>query len=258
MMIKSIRQTLKDKGKNVLNIYFTAGHPTLESVGPIIRTLDTCGVDIIELGIPYSDPLADGKTIQESSAIALRNGQTIQNIFSQVMHVRQDSQIPILLMGYFNQFLQYGEERFLMEAAAAGIQGLILPDLPMDVYQEKYKFIFEKYGMEISFLITPQTSETRIKQADSLSSAFIYIVSQTAITGNEKAITPTQKAYFERIEALKLHSPQLIGFGIYNRETRMMANPYAHGVIVGSAFIKAIDEEGNLEEKIAGFITSLQ
>jgi len=256
-MIKSIRQTIKDKEQNVLNVYFTAGHPTLDSVGTIITTLEKCGVDLIELGIPYSDPLADGKTIQDSSAVALKNGQTIQNIFDQVREVRQNSTIPILMMGYFNQFLQFGAERFLQSAAQSGVQGLILPDLPMDIYENKYQALFEKFGIEISFLITPQTSDTRIQQADRLSTAFIYVVSQTSITGGEKEVSNIQKAYFQRIQSLQLSSPTLIGFGIHDSATRRAASAHANGVIVGSAFIKALDKGGELEENVTKFIKSL-
>ncbi len=256
-MTQSIRQTLINKGKNVLNIYFTAGHPTLDSVGAIITTLEKCGVDLIELGIPYSDPLADGKTIQDSSAVALSNGQTIQNIFDQVREVRQKTHIPILLMGYFNQFLQFGEEKFLQSAAEAGIQGLILPDLPMNIFEKKYKMLFDKYGIEISFLVTPQTSDERIKLADRLSTAFIYVVSQTSITGTEKSISQSQNAYFQRISSLRLSAPTLIGFGIHDKATRQVASAHAHGVIVGSAFIKALDRVGDIENNIKDFIKNL-
>lgn len=246
-----------DKGQKVLNVYFTAGHPTLDSVGTIITTLEQCGVDLIELGIPYSDPLADGKTIQDSSAVALKNGQTIQNIFNQVREVRQSASIPILMMGYFNQFLQFGEERFLQFASESGVQGLILPDLPMDIYEKRYQALFEKYGIEISFLVTPQTTDDRIKQADRLSTAFIYVVSQTSITGGEKEVSETQKAYFQRIESLQLSAPTLIGFGIHDSATRRAASAYANGVIVGSAFIKALDKGEKLEENVTKFIYDL-
>lgn len=256
-MIKSVRQTILDKGKNVLNVYFTAGFPTLESVGSIICQLDLCGVDLVELGIPYSDPLADGVVIQESSSHALMNGQTIKNIFNQIKSVREESSVPLILMGYYNAFLQYGEERFLNEAMESGVQGLILPDLPMDVYEERYKSMFEKYNIEISFLITPHTSEKRILQADRLSSGFIYMVSQSSVTGSAADISLQQQEYFKRIDSMGLQSPRLIGFGIHDRKTKKAASDFAHGVITGSAFINALKGRGSLEENIQSFITSL-
>ncbi|MBK9736406.1 MAG: tryptophan synthase subunit alpha [Saprospiraceae bacterium] len=255
--MKSIRQTILDKGANVLNVYFTAGHPTLESTQIIIKALDQNGVDIIELGMPYSDPLADGPTIKKSSEVALKNGQTTNNIFQQVKEIRATSKVPIIVMGYFNQMLQYGEKNFIQNAHDAGIQGLIIPDLPMDIYERDYKDLFAKYQMEISFLITPMTSEDRIRQADRLSTAFLYIVSQSSITGKQGDITDIQKVYFEKIRAMDLQSPSLIGFGIHDKITRHIANQYSHGAIVGSAFIRVLEGPGNLTEKISGFIKFL-
>jgi tryptophan synthase alpha chain len=256
-MIKSVRQTILEKGKDVLNVYFTAGFPTLDSVGSIICELDRCGVDLIELGIPYSDPLADGEIIQESSTHALTNGQTIKNIFNQIRSVREESSVPLILMGYYNAFLQFGEEKFLKEASESGVQGLILPDLPMDVYEDHYKSLFENYSMEISFLITPHTSEERILQADRLSSGFIYVVSQSSITGGAKDISEQQEVYFKRIDSMGLQSPRLIGFGIHDGKSRKAASAYAQGVITGSAFIKALKGQGSLKDNISGFIRSL-
>jgi tryptophan synthase alpha chain len=255
--MKTIRQTILDKGSNVLNVYFTAGHPTLESTTMIIRTLAKEGVDLIELGMPYSDPLADGPTIQKSSEIALRNGQTIAHIFHQVKSVRQDTSIPIIMMGYYNQMLQYGVERFLNDAHEAGIQGLIIPDLPMDIYEKEYLDLFHQYQMEISFLVTPMTSTERIKQADRLSSAFLYVVSQTSITGNKGEISTDQIAYFKQIKDMQLTSPSLIGFGIHDKQSRTMANTYSHGAIVGSAFIRVLENSPDLEKSIGEFIKQL-
>jgi tryptophan synthase alpha chain len=256
--MKSIRQTITDKGQNVLNIYFTAGHPALDSTVEIITSLAQNGADLIELGIPYSDPLADGLTIQKSGETALKNGQTIANIFLQVQEARKTTDIPIVMMGYFNQFLQYGAEKFLKDAQESGVQGLILPDLPMDIYQNEYQSLFEKYQMEVSFLITPLTSDDRIYLADQLSSGFLYIVSQSSITGKSGDLSDTQRQYFQRIQDMKLSCPQLIGFGIHDKKSRMEASQYAHGVIVGSAFIRALEGIGNVKETVQGFMESLK
>jgi tryptophan synthase alpha chain len=254
----SIRQTFIKKPSHILNVYFTAGHPTLDSTTDIIQSLANCGVDIIELGMPYSDPLADGLTIQKSSETALKNGQTVSNIFKQVGHVRkQGIDIPIILMGYYNQLLKYGVEKFLSHAENAGIQGLIVPDLPMDVYEKQYIDLFKKYNMEISFLITPMTSDTRIRQADRLSSSFVYVVSQSSITGKSGEITDQQLVYFDRIRSLQLESPTLIGFGIHNKATRTIADQYSNGVIIGSAFIRILEQAGADDQAISTFIRSL-
>jgi tryptophan synthase alpha chain len=255
--MKTIRQIVQDKGKNILNIYFTSGHPTLESTEIIIKALADNGVDLIELGMPYSDPLADGPTIQRSSEIALKNGQTISNIFQNVKNIRLTHHIPIIMMGYFNQILQYGAERFLSDAHHSGIQGLIIPDMPMEIYERDYKDLFEKYEMEISFLITPMTSEERILQADRLSSAFLYIVSQSSITGKQGGISDEQIKYFKRIKSMNLQSPTLIGFGIHDKSTRDLANQFSHGAIVGSAFIRTLENAENYEDTIKNFIADL-
>lgn len=255
--MKTIRQAIIDKGSNVLNVYFTSGHPTLESTVQVIDYLQQNGVDLIELGMPYSDPLADGTTIQLSSEVALRNGQSIRNLFDQVISARKKNDIPIIVMGYFNQMLQYGVEKFLSDAHTAGIQGLIIPDIPMDIYERDYQALFAKYHIEIAFLVTPMTSEDRIRQADRLSTAFVYIVSQSSITGKQGGISQEQMDYFTRIKGMGLQSPFLIGFGIHNKETRDIANAYSHGSIVGSAFIRAINENVDLEQKVQSFIAGL-
>jgi tryptophan synthase alpha chain len=255
--MQTIRQTIKDKGNNILNVYFTAGHPTLDSTEIIIKSLADSGVDLIELGMPYSDPLADGPTIQHSSEIALKNGQTISNIFQNVKNIRKTHHIPIILMGYFNQMLQYGAERFISDAHHCGIQGLIIPDMPMEIYERDYQYLFKEYQMEISFLITPMTSYNRILQADRLSSAFLYVVSQSSITGKQGGISDEQIAYFEKIENMHLQSPKLIGFGIHDKETRKIANKYSNGAIVGSAFIRTLESSNEYSATIQSFISSL-
>ena len=242
------------KGGDVLNVYFTAGHPELNDTTSIITALDHQGVDLVEIGMPYSDPMADGETIQNSSQRALKNGMTLSLLMEQITTLRQSSNIPIIIMGYYNQMMQYGEERFLQEASEAGVDGLIIPDLPMDVYAKQYKNLFEKYNVTMSFLITPETSDDRIRMADELSNGFLYVVSKSSITGSSSTISDRQKAYFNHINSLDLNTPRLIGFGIHDKTTYDTACEYAQGAIIGSAFIRALEANGKLEEKIGQFI----
>ncbi len=258
MSINIIKDTIVSKGTDILNVYFTAGYPQLNDTSNIILGLAEAGVDLIELGMPYSDPLADGFTIQQSSETALRNGMNLKLLFSQVEEARESTQIPIIAMGYYNQLLQYGVEKFLQHASSAGINGMIIPDLPMNEYQEDYVDLFSKYNLSISFLISPMTSDERIIQADKLSSAFIYVVSQSSITGKSEDITEKQKSYFSRIKKMGLESPTLIGFGIHNNNTYRIACDYSHGAIVGSAFIRALDNDLPLKERINRFIKSIR
>lgn len=248
------------KNKNILNIYFTAGFPGLEDTGRIIRTLSKAGVDLIEVGMPYSDPMADGPTIQKSGMKALKNGMTLDKLFEQLSEVKDEVETPLILMGYFNQMMQYGEEAFLKKCQEVGVAGLILPDLPLDVYENDYQQLFEKYSLDIVFLITPQTSEARIRRIDALSKGFIYMVSSASITGSSKEISLEQIAYFERINQMNLTNPRLIGFGISDHQSFSTACEYAKGAIIGSAFIRALDEEGtmSLEEKIMGFVEGIR
>ena len=247
-------QLFATKKENILNIYFTAGHPKLHDTTTIIRALEKAGVDLIEIGIPYSDPLADGPTIQASSIQALKNGMSVELLFEQVAEVRKHTQIPLILMGNFNQVMQYGEERFFRKCKAVGVDGLILPDLPVYVFEEDYRSLFEELDLRISFLITPQTSEARLRQIDKLTKGFIYMVSRSSITGAKSDITNTQLAYFNRITKMQLTNPRLIGFGISNHATYATACEYSSGAIIGSAFIKALDKSSNLEETIADFV----
>lgn len=253
----SIRNTILEKGRNILNIYFTAGHPTLNSMVEIIPLLVKYGVDIVEVGMPYSDPLADGLTIQKSSSIALKNGQNINNIFKQLEIVRAHTDVPICLMGYYNQVLQFGVERFIHRMKESKIQGLILPDLPIQEFIDHYEQLFNQNGIEISFLITPDTSEERIRILDNKSSGFLYIVSQSSITGKTGNFSTEQIEYFHKINNMGIKSPSLIGFGIHDAHTRAIANKYAHGVIIGSAFVRALEKDGNMEENIAAFMNSI-
>lgn len=245
-----IQKAIEDKGGNVLNVYFTAGYPELNSTVTIIEDLSKCGVDLVELGMPYSDPLADGTTIQQSSEQALKNGLNLKILFEQVTQARMKTDVPIIMMGYYNQLLQYGIERFIKQAVDCGVDGMIIPDLPMNVYEREYKDLFESCGMGISFLITPLTSDERIRQADRLSTAFIYMVSQSSITGSSGDISAEQKTYFERINAMDLSTPRLIGFGIHDKTTYETACQYSHGAIIGSAYIRALTANISTEEFI--------
>ncbi len=243
-MENKLQKLLQDKSENILNIYFTAGYPQKDDTVAIINELDKAGVDIIELGIPYSDPLADGTTIQESSKVALQNGINLQLAVQQVKEVRKTSSIPIIIMGYYNQFLQYGIEKLLQEAADARIDGMIIPDLPMDYYDTHYRALFDKYNISISFLVTPETSSLRIRQADKLSNGFLYVVAQSSITGGQNSIRDNQIDYFERLKNMHLRTPKLIGFGIHDNTSFEKACEYAHGAIIGSAFIRLLRDNG--------------
>lgn len=238
-----IQEKLKQKSK-ILSIYFTAGYPSLNDTVEIITSLEKEGVDLIEIGLPFSDPLADGPTIQDSSTAALKNGMHTDLLFEQLKEIRSEVRIPLIIMGYFNPVLQYGVEEFCRKCHQIGIDGLILPDLPLDVYLEDYKRIFEHYGILNVCLITPQTSEERIRQIDSASDGFIYMVSSASTTGAKSGFGEDQSAYFKRIAAMKLKNPQIVGFGISNARTFDQATEFAKGAIIGSAFIKQLTEKG--------------
>ena len=237
-------QAKLQESKKILSIYFTAGHPNLNDTVNIIENLEKNGIDMIEIGMPFSDPLADGPTIQVSSTQALQNGMTSNVLFDQLKDIRKTVSIPLILMGYFNPVLQYGVEEFCKKCQEVGIDGLIIPDLPVEVYHEEYQIIFERYSLLNIFLITPQTSEKRIRYMDSISKGFIYTVSSASTTGSQKGFTKDQINYFERINKLKLKNPQIIGFGITNNESYCQATRYAKGAIIGSAFIKYISNNG--------------
>ncbi|MEM0995044.1 MAG: tryptophan synthase subunit alpha [Bacteroidota bacterium] len=253
-----LQRLFAEKDSQILNIYFTAGFPKLEDTATIIQHLAEAGVDLIEVGIPYSDPLADGPTIQQSGQRAIENGMTLEVLFQQLAAVRAQIEVPLVLMGYFNQVMQYGEQKFIDACVAAKVDGLILPDLPVHEYETFYKTAIEAAGLKVSFLITPQTSEERIQQIDTLSDSFIYMVSNAAITGAKKDISDQQIAYFERINNLQLNNPRLIGFGISNHETFSTACQYARGAIIGSAFIRMLERSNDLEKDIHQFVRSIR
>lgn len=243
-----------NKHQDILNVYFTAGHPKLDDVEEIILTLEAAGVDLIELGIPYSDPMADGPTIQNSSTIALKNGMTLPLLMEKIEAVRKKTDIPLIMMGYINQIMQYGEKKFFRKCAEIGVDGLILPDLPVYVFEEEYKALFEELDLNISFLISPQTSEDRIRQIDDLTKGFIYMVSSSSITGSSSGISEEQITYFNRINDMKLKNPRLIGFGISDHQTYATACKYSSGAIIGSAFIRTLDKAENLKIAIEDFV----
>jgi len=237
-------QTKLQEDKKLLSIYFTAGYPSLKDTVSIIQDLEKNGVDMIEIGLPFSDPLADGPTIQASSTQALKNGMTTEVLFSQLKDIRKSVSIPLIIMGYFNPMLQYGVEAFCKKCQEIGIDGLIIPDLPVDVYHDDYKSIFEKYGLINVFLITPQTSKERIRFIDSVSNGFIYMVSSASVTGSQSGFGIENITYFKRIANMNLKNPQIIGFGISDNTTYMQATEYANGAIIGSAFIKHLTNKG--------------
>ena len=247
----------KFKGdKKLLSIYFSAGYPKLEDTVPILKQLQSSGVDMVEIGLPFSDPLADGPTIQESSTQALRNGMSTKKLFQQLEGIRKEIEIPLILMGYFNPLLQFGVEKFCKKCHEIGIDGLIIPDLPVEVYHEKYKTLLDQYGLYNMFLITPQTSESRIRFIDQVSNGFIYMVSSASVTGAKNTFGQTQKAYFKRIQNMNLKTPTVVGFGISNAETYTDATNASRGAIIGSAFIKFLANEGI--DQISKFISSIR
>lgn len=250
-----IQQKLQ-QDKKILSVYFTAGFPQLNDTVPTLKALENSGVDMVEIGLPFSDPLADGPVIQASSTRALQNGMTTQKLFEQLQNIRASISIPLVIMGYFNPILQYGVEKFCQKCHETGIDGLIIPDLPVDVYQEQYRALFGSYGLYNIFLITPQTSEERIRFIDSVSEGFIYMVSSASVTGAKGSFGELQTNYFKRIAAMQLRNPQVVGFGISNRETYQAATQYAKGAIIGSAFINFVNGKG--VEHISSFIKSIR
>jgi len=247
----------QEKTTNILSIYCTAGFPMLESTVPIIRAIQDSGADMIELGMPYSDPLADGPVIQSSGSVAIANGMTIHTLFEQLRDMRKDIILPVILMGYMNPVLQYGFEKFCADAAAAGVDGLILPDLPVYEFEKIYGTIIKKYGLDFVFMVTPETSEKRIRHLDALSNGFIYAVSSSSTTGKQASLD-TQQAYFERLKKLSLKNPVLIGFGIRDKVSFDAACRYANGAIIGTAFIQSIEKESDPVSAAAHFVKAVR
>jgi tryptophan synthase alpha chain len=257
-MKNRITELFERKDKNILSVFYTAGFPKLDDTISIAMLLEKSGVDMIEIGIPFSDPIADGPTIQRSNKVALSNGMNLKLLLAQVRNIRENVTIPIILMGYLNPVMQYGVERFISDAAQAGVDGLILPDLPLDVYEEQYAHIFRNENIFISFLISPTTSEERIRKIDKVSNGFIYAVSSSATTGAKKEFSPEQVRYFEKLKAMDVKNPYLIGFGISNNSTFAKAAEDSSGGIIGSAFINLVQSSSNLESDISTFIESFR
>jgi tryptophan synthase alpha chain len=257
-MKNRITELFERKNKNILSVFYTAGFPKLHDTISVAALLEKSGADIIEIGIPFSDPIADGPTIQQSNKIALSNGMNIKLLLDQVKTIRQKVTIPIILMGYLNPVMQYGVEQFVRDAAKAGVDGLILPDLPLDVYEVQYQKIFKGENIFISFLISPTTSEERIKRIDKVSSGFIYAVSSSSTTGAKRDFSQEQISYFEKLKTMKTKNPYLVGFGISNHSTFAKASTYCSGAIVGSAFINLLESSSDLESDISTFIQSIK
>jgi tryptophan synthase alpha chain len=256
-MKNRINQLFERKNKNIFSVYFTAGFPNLNDTVEIIQQLEKNGVDLIEIGMPFSDPTADGPTIQQSSEIALKNGMSLELLFEQLKEIRKSVSIPLILMGYLNPVYQFGIEKFCTKCAETGIDGTILPDLPLDEYESEFKPVFEKYKLHNILLITPQTSENRIRQIDKASTGFIYMVSSSSTTGAGKKVEDFQKDYFERIKNMNLKNPRLIGFGISDNATFNNACKYAHGAIVGSAFVKSFKSDVNIDNSVFQFVKNI-
>ena len=255
--MSKLRELFKRKENRVLNIYCTAGYPQLNSTIEIMKALQENGADIIELGMPYSDPLADGPVIQQSSSVALANGMTIKKLFEQLKGFRKDISIPVVLMGYMNPVLQYGFEKFCADAAAVGIDGLILPDLPEHEFETEYGAIIKKHGLDFIFLVTPETSDERIKKLDELSTGFLYAVSSSSTTGSDKNMTDV-RSYLQKLKSLNLSNPVLVGFGIKDKTTFEAACANANGAIIGTAYIKALEESGNVADITRKFLETIR
>lgn len=257
-MENRLHTLFKNSKKPLLSVFYTAGFPKLDDTSRIAESLEKAGADLIEIGIPFSDPVADGPTIQQSNKVALDNGITLQLIMKQVKEIRKSVNLPIILMGYLNPVMQYGIEKFAKDAAAAGIDGVILPDMPVPEYEREYRKIFEDAGLLLTFLISPTTSDERIRKIDGLSNGFIYAVSASSTTGAKSGFASEQVQYFERLKKMKLRNPFLIGFGISNRETFTEASKYSAGAIVGSAFVSMLRDSKNIEADVRNFVSDIK
>jgi tryptophan synthase alpha chain len=251
-----LKNLFAKKPGNILNIYCTAGYPHIDSTMEIMKALQDHGVDIIELGMPYSDPLADGPVIQKSSAVALGNGMTIAKLFAQLKEFRKQVSIPVILMGYLNPILQYGFARFCKDAATIGIDGLIIPDLPQHEFENEYGGIIKEQGLDFIFLITPETGIDRIHQLDKLSTGFLYAVSSSSTTGSAN-VKPGKEEYFQKLKSLDLQNPVLVGFGIRDKAGFNAVCQFAAGGIIGSGFIKALENSGDVKATTKSFLSSL-
>ncbi len=252
-----ITSLFQRKSNNILSVYFTAGYPSLDDTATIIRSLAGSGVDMIEAGMPFSDPVADGPVIQRSSEAALHNGISLKHYFRQVGEAGKDLDIPVLFMGYLNPVVRYGIENFCASCRQAGIDGVILPDLPVDIYKKEIKPVFDKAGLKMIFLIAPQTPEERIRELDEASTGFLYMVASASTTGAKKSIKKKQEAYFTRVKNMKLRNPLIIGFGISSHETFTRACRYANGAIIGSAYINTLKKSTDIASDTRDFVRNI-
>ena len=257
-MENRLHQLFKSAKKPLLSVFYTAGFPKLDDTATIAASLEKAGADLIEIGIPFSDPVADGPTIQQSNKVALDNGINLALILKQVADIRKTVKLPIILMGYLNPVMQYGIEKFAKDAAAAGVDGVILPDMPVTEYEKEYRDVFEAAGLLMTFLISPTTSNDRIRKIDGLSKGFIYAVSASSTTGAKSGFAGEQVEYFERLKKMKLRNPYLIGFGISNKETFNQASEYSAGAIVGSAFVNLLKGSKDMHSDINKFVHELK
>lgn len=251
-----IKQAFDKSGDPLLNIYFTAGFPSLDSTVSVLMSLEEAGVDMVEIGMPYSDPLADGPTIQQSSKQALTNGMSIEVLFNQLEHMRRDIALPIILMGYLNPIMQFGIVRFCKKCAEIGVDGLIIPDLPMELFDAEFSYLLSEHGLDYIFLITPETREPRIREIDRKGTGFIYMVSSSSTTGSTGELSNDQLDYFKRMENMKLANKRMIGFGISDNQSFQQATDQSDGAIVGSAFIKQLEKDGS-SQAIKKFVDRL-
>ena len=253
-----IDKLFKEKKNNILSIYFTAGYPHLDSTTEVIKSLAGAGADMIEIGMPFSDPMADGPVIQRSNEKALLNGMNLRLLFDQLKEIRNEISVPLILMGYLNPVMQFGIESFCRKCRETGIDGVILPDLPVQVYTEEYQSIFNENDLYNILLITPQSSRERILEIDKASRGFVYLVSSSSVTGTKGNFSEDQMSYFKRVNEMNLKNPGLIGFGISNSETFIKAGKYARGGIIGSAFVKILGQEGDIDKNIYRFIKGIR
>lgn len=253
-----IKQLFETKPKDILSIYFTAGFPKINDTVEVIKELEENGIDLIEIGIPFSDPMADGPTIQASGTVALQNGMTLSKLFEQLKDIRRDVSIPLILMGYLNPIMQYGFENFCKKCQEIGIDGTIIPDLPFNDYMKEYKPIADKYNVKVVMLITPETSDERIRFIDEHTDGFIYMVSSAATTGAQQSFDNQKQAYFKRINEMNLRNPRLIGFGISNKATLEAAQANASGAIIGSKFITLLQDSKSIKDAVSQLKSSLK
>jgi len=253
-----INHLFSSKEKDLLSIYFCAGHPTLEGTAEVIKTLEDNGVKMVEIGIPFSDPMADGVVIQNAATQALRNGMSLKVLFEQLKDIRKTVTIPLVLMGYLNPIMQFGFEHFCKQCTECGVDGMIIPDLPFKDYQEHYRIIAERYNLRIIMLITPETSEERVREIDEHTDGFIYMVSPASTTGAQQDFDVQKRNYFKRIEEMKLRNPRMVGFGISNKATFKAACEHASGAIIGSRFVTLLEEEKDPQQAITSLLNGLK